>query len=145
MNGCNVDLKILATDISTRALGKCREGRYSKERIKDVPVALRRSCFDRVRDGETDWYEVRRALKSLIVFKRLNLANPPFAMRGPFDAIFCRNVMIYFDRKVKRNLLADMYRLLRRGGYLIVGHAESLSNLTSDFKPVKPSIYVKGG
>ncbi len=64
-------------------------------------------------------------------------------MRGPLDVIFCRNVMIYFDNEVRQRLLNEMYRLLKPGGYLMVGHAESLSGLMSSFKSVRPSVYRK--
>jgi len=79
----------------------------------------------------------------LIKFARLNLAKPPFPMRGPFDVIFCRNVMIYFDNDVRRRLLAECHRLLRPDGYLVVGHSESLSGMLGPFKGLAPSIYVK--
>ncbi len=143
VNNPNIDIKILATDISTRALDKCRRGTYDEERMEPVPPALRESYFDRHRDEQGIYYTAKGALKNLIVFKRLNLSTPPFPMRGPLDAIFCRNVMIYFDDNVRINLLADMYRLLKPSGYLMVGHAESLTDIVSDFKAVKPSIYVK--
>jgi chemotaxis protein methyltransferase CheR len=64
-------------------------------------------------------------------------------MQGPFDAIFCRNVMIYFDHRIRATLLDEIHRLLKPGGYLFVGHAESLTGLTSTFKTVRPSIHVK--
>jgi chemotaxis protein methyltransferase CheR len=65
-------------------------------------------------------------------------------MSGPMDAIFCRNVLIYFDQATRKRLLDEMHRLLKKGGYLMVGHAESLTGMISDFKPLRPSIYVKG-
>jgi len=143
INGHNVDLKILATDISTRALEKCQAGQYEKSKLKGVPPLFRNQYFDRVQNDGVVSYSVKRTLKNLIVFKRLNLSTPPFPMSGPFDVIFCRNVMIYFDNHVRSQLLADMYRLLKPGGYLMVGHAESLTGMVSDFKSVRPSIYIK--
>src|SRR6185436_16476100 len=82
-------------------------------------------------------------LRRTISYARLNLAQPPFPMSGPFDAVFCRNVMIYFDAEVRRRLLAQIHHLLRPGGYLFVGHSESLSGLTAGLKSVQASIYVK--
>ncbi len=142
-NGHNVDLKILATDISTRALDKCREATYDEDKIKKVPPLIRDRYFDAHRNEDGTSYGVKKPVKDVIVFKRLNLSTPPFPMRGPFDVIFCRNVMIYFDNYVRGNLLADMYRLLKPGGYLMVGHAESLTGMVSDFKTVRPSVYIK--
>ncbi len=81
----------------------------------------------------------------MLVFRRLNLSAPPFPLRGPLDIIFCRNVMIYFDNSVRARLLAEARRLLKPGGYLVVGHSESLAGVLSELKTVKPSIYVKCG
>jgi chemotaxis protein methyltransferase CheR len=64
-------------------------------------------------------------------------------MSGPFDIVFCRNVMIYFDDEVRKRLLDEIYRLIKPGGYLLVGHAESLTGMLSGFKSVKPSVYIK--
>ncbi len=143
INGQNVDLRILATDISTRALEKCHAAEYDKAKIDGVPYLLRERYFESVRVEDKVSYSARRKLKDLIVFKRLNLSTPPFPMRGPFDVIFCRNVMIYFDNSVRGRLLADMYRLLKPGGYLMVGHAESLTGMVSEFKSVRPSVYIR--
>jgi chemotaxis protein methyltransferase CheR len=79
----------------------------------------------------------------MIRFAWLNLSAPPFPMRGPLDVVFCRNVMIYFDNNVRSRLLNEIHRLLKPGGYLMVGHAESLSGILSNFKSVEPSVYVK--
>jgi len=138
-----LDLKILATDISTRVLAHCRIGTYSEDKVKDIPADLKRRYLECVRTNGVIDYSVAGALKKLIVFRRLNLSRPPFPMKGPLDAVFCRNVMIYFGNEVKRNLLRDIYRLLKPGGYLMVGHAESLSGMSNGFKMVRPSVYVK--
>jgi len=143
MNGQTVDLKILATDISTRVLAQCRDGVYEKGKLKDVPAPLRERYFQPLGKGPEAAFRVDGAVKDLLVIKRLNLATPPFAMRGPLDIIFCRNVMIYFDTEARKRLLDEMHRLLKPGGCLMVGHAESLAGMMSDFKALKPSIYVK--
>jgi len=137
------DTKILATDISTQVLERAREGVYEKKRLQKVPRQMIGKYFRKLPEGEEEAYQVQDSLRSMIQFKRLNLATPPFPMRGPLDAIFCRNVMIYFDNVVRTNLLDEMYRLLKPGGYLMVGHAESLSGMLSHFKSVEPSVYVK--
>ncbi len=139
----NVNARILATDISTKVLEKCAAGMYRDDKVEPVPRTLRLKYFDHERNGEGSVYKAREALRRPILFKRLNLSSPPFPMRGPMDVIFCRNVMIYFDNDVRRRLLAEAYRLLRPGGYLMVGHAESLTGMMSPFKSVRPSIYVK--
>jgi chemotaxis protein methyltransferase CheR len=141
--GQDVDLKILATDISTQVLNKCELGLYGEEKLKTMPRHLVDKWFDKLRGEDEGLYRVKDSLKKCITFTRLNLSTPPFPMRGPFDVIFCRNVMIYFDNTVRRNLLQEAYRLLKTGGYLLVGHAESLTGMMSELRPVRPSIYVK--
>lgn len=137
------DTRILATDISTRVLEKSRMGDYAADKVETVPPPLRARYFEQHRDGDAKRYRVAESLKRMIVFKRLNLSTPPFPMHGPLDVVFCRNVMIYFDNQVRGRLLNEIYRLLKPGGYLMVGHAESLTGMMSDFKTVRPSIYVK--
>lgn len=142
-NGHTGDLKILATDISTRILEKCLHGTYEKKRMENVSSILRDKYFEKDGRGDTARFMVKQHVRKMIVFKRLNLSVVPFPMHGPMDAIFCRNVMIYFDNEVRRSLLAEFYRLLKPGGYLMVGHAESLTGMLSGFKVIMPSVYMK--
>ncbi|NCC49660.1 MAG: methyltransferase domain-containing protein [Spartobacteria bacterium] len=139
------DCKILATDISTRIVKKAQQGIYSERNVDKVPRPLLARYFRRLPSlpGAEKHFEVDPLLKHMVKFGHINLSKPPFPLRGPLDVIFCRNVMIYFDNKVRRELLADMYRLLKPGGYLMVGHAESLSGMLSDFKSIEPSVYIK--
>jgi chemotaxis protein methyltransferase CheR len=139
-----IDVKILGTDISTKVLDICRKGAYDAKKAESVPPEYRTRFFDRVGSGDKGSYEVKEAVKRLVSFARLNLSQPPFPMKGPFDAVFCRNVMIYFDNTVRKGLLDECYRMLKPGGYLFVGHAETLTGILSEFKPVAPSIYIKG-
>jgi len=141
--GSDPDVKILATDISTRVLETCRRGTYQQERLNTVPRALRERYFTYDCSQNPPRYTVKNPLRKRIVFRRLNLSAPPFPMHGPLDAIFCRNVMIYFDKVVRARLLQELQRLLRPGGYLMVGHAETLTGMVTELKNVRPSIYVK--
>lgn len=143
LNGAHADIKILATDISTKILEKSMQGVYSGEKIAAIPANYKNRFITCRKTGDQKDYEIVNEIKNLIAFQRINLSKPPFPMRGPMDAIFCRNVMIYFDNTVRKALLEDCYRLLKPGGYLFVGHAESLTGLLSGFKPVKASIYIK--
>lgn len=140
--GYDADIKILATDISTRVIQNCLAGSYTKSRVQDIPKYLLHRYFVVNFNGEVR-YSVKSELRNMIVFRRLNLSEPPFPMNGPLDVIFCRNVMIYFDNDICKKLLADLYRLLKPKGYLMVGHAESLTGMVSDFKVVRPSIFTK--
>ncbi len=137
------DTKILATDLSTRVLERARQGIYEAKRMDKVPAFLLNRYFLRSRSGSEALFSVSESLKRMITFARLNLAEIPFPMRGPLDIIFCRNVMIYFDNQIRKRLLDEMYRLLKPNGYLVVGHAESLSGLLSRFKSVEPSVYIR--
>jgi chemotaxis protein methyltransferase CheR len=137
------DCRILATDVSTRALAAARQGQYREVDIERVPGHLRARYFSRERRNGTTVYQVSPELASMIQFGRINLATPPFPLKGPLDVVFCRNVMIYFDNPVRKRLLDEMSRLLRRGGYLMVGHSESLSGMLSDLKSVQPATYRK--
>lgn len=139
----DVDVKILGTDICTKVLAHCRNGVYSDERVQKVPPALRHRYFRRHGSKQDGLFEVTPEVKHLVTFRRLNLSMPPFPMKGPFDAVFCRNVMIYFDNEVRRRLLDDIYRLLKPGGYLMVGHSESLMGLKTNYRQVSASVYVK--
>jgi chemotaxis protein methyltransferase CheR len=140
------DIRILATDISTRVLEAARAGVYDAAKLGSLPAGVRDRWFVRPRAAGRDAgdaWAVADRLKGMILFKRLNLAFPPFPMRGPMDLILCRNVMIYFDNRVRQRLIAEFHRLLRPGGYLLVGHAESLAGLTSGFRSLRPSVYAK--
>ena len=143
VSGIAVDVRVLATDISTRVIAECGRGVYQKEKLKNVPPALKSRYFQLRSGEEGDEYEVNDVLKRSLLLRRLNLARPPFPMRGPVDAVFCRNVMIYFDSPVKHNLLAEVHRLLKPEGYLFIGHAETLTGKRSGLNPVRPSIYAK--
>lgn len=136
-----VDTRILATDISTRVLAEAQAGRYPEARLSTVPDARRRTCFTRVSaDGET-MFEVKPELRSLVMFRRLNFKAMPYPIRGAFDVIFCRNAMIYFDRPQRERMVREFARLLKPGGYLLVGHAETLIGMSDSFRVVRPSIY----
>lgn len=133
------DFRLLGTDISTDVLERAESGYYEPPEIEGIPDDLLSRYFIKQAQG----YQVRETLRSHAVFRRMNLNEPPFPMRGPMDMVFCCNVMIYFDAQTKRRLLTDIHRLLRPDGYLIVSHTESLTGLTDLYRPIKPSIYVK--
>ncbi len=134
-----VDLKILATDISTRVLDMAKRGAYAATAVKNVPAPMRERWFVPEQGGQL--VRVKDDLRRLITFNRLNLAKPPYPMSGPLDAVFCRNVMIYFDNEVRTRIIAEVRRLTRPGGLFCVGHAESLSTLQGDLKSLQAAAY----
>jgi chemotaxis protein methyltransferase CheR len=143
LEGC--DARILATDISTRILECARQGIYPASKVEPLPSGFGSRCFEPIHGSSPATCRIREHLRRMVTFNRMNLAEPPFPMQGPLDIILVRNVMIYFDNNVRKNLLDECRRLLRPGGYLLVGHAESLTGLAIGLKAVKPSIYVKAG
>ncbi len=136
------DLLILATDISNEMLATARRGVYSQERAADVPRALRPKYFQRSRRWGPNQVQVSNDLKKLVRFGALNLMHP-WPMRGSFNAIFCRNVMIYFDRPTQQTLVNRFWDLLESGGYLFVGHSEGLSGIKHRFQYTQPAVYKK--
>jgi chemotaxis protein methyltransferase CheR len=139
----HVDFRLLATDISTRVLRHAQAGRYEKKEIESVPPMLRGRYLHR--DPAGGEYVVTDELRQLVTFRRLNLSTPPFPMKGPFDVVFCRNVMIYFDKPVRARLLAEIERLLSPRGLLMVGHTESLAGIPLGLRMIQPSVYQKDG
>jgi chemotaxis protein methyltransferase CheR len=137
------DVRVLATDISTRALLAGKNGTYASEKLSTVPSDYVRRWFHREEEDGEKVCVVSDELKHKVSFNRLNLSDPPFPMKGPFDVVFCRNVMIYFDMKVRENLVLEIHRLLRKDGFLILGQSEGLTGLTVPFRTVRPSIYQK--
>lgn len=137
------DFKILATDISTRVLQAAYEGVYEEKKMERVPPAHRTRYFQKLKksDGQTSW-EILPFLKKIVTFRRLNLKEP-YPFQGLFQCIFCRNVMIYFDKKTQQDILQQMCRYLSPGGYFFVGHSESLTGLDLPLAYVKPAVYKK--
>ncbi len=141
-NGHPVDMKIKATDISTRVLRTAVTGIYSEDRVKRIPRALLRKYFQ---IGQGKWkghYRAKQELRDIIDFVRFNLMEPP-SFDELFDIIFCRNVMIYFDKQTQATLVEKFYGCLKDNGCLFVGHSESLTGLAHQFKYIEPSVYRK--
>ncbi|MDR3205324.1 MAG: protein-glutamate O-methyltransferase [Deltaproteobacteria bacterium] len=137
------DFRILATDLSTKVLNVAKRGQYGPESVKNIPPTALHAFMNKMeaeRGGHL--YVVKPEVRRIISFRRFNLMDDmPF--RGPMDLIFCRNVMIYFDRETIGKLINKFYNLLELGGYLFIGHSESLSGLEHKFQYVAPCIYRK--
>ncbi len=138
------DARILATDIAADTLRQAAEGRYGASRVEPVPKALLGRFFDRQSDpadADGDLYVVKPELRRMVQFARLNLAQPPFPMKGPFDVVFCRNVLIYFDTPTRQRLIGAIEGLLAPGGLLCIGHTETLSGIRSGLRMTRPSVF----
>jgi chemotaxis protein methyltransferase CheR len=133
------DIKLLATDIDSKVVATAAQGMYASERLKGVTAERTRRWFSQVA-GQPDQYEASADLKTLITFRQLNLLEP-WPMKGPFDVIFCRNVVIYFDKETQRRLFDRMAELQEPGSWLFIGHSENLFNVTRRYKLVGRTVY----
>ncbi len=132
-------VRILATDISGSALTVAKEGVYPLERLMGLSPSRISEWFEPLEDGR---YRVRPGVRSMITYSRLNLVDP-WPMKGPFHVILCRNVMIYFDPPTRQQLIGRFHEILEPGGYLFLGHSESLGERNPGFESVRPAIYRK--
>lgn len=134
------DTKILATDISTKVLNIAKAGIYQNEQLESLPGNWRQCYFQKL-DREKS--VVADTIKSEVIFRIFNLMNEVFPFKKKFHVIFCRNVMIYFDSKTKADLINRFYENTEWGGYLFVGHSESINRAESKYKYVMPAVYRK--
>ncbi|HUX13808.1 MAG TPA: protein-glutamate O-methyltransferase CheR [Spirochaetia bacterium] len=135
-----IDLGILASDISLTVLNAAEKGIYPANRLQEVPPKLLSTYFRQI-DSEN--FEIAERLRKRVMFKKLNLIAPSFPFKGKFDFVFCRNVMIYFDEPTRKQLVETLFRYVKPGGYLFIGHSESLRRETCPFRYIKPAIYQK--
>jgi chemotaxis protein methyltransferase CheR len=135
------DMKVLATDISERALESARRGVYAEEQLEKLPPGWRSMYF---RDLGSGRWEVKPALRGEVIFRTFNLMEEQFPFQKLFHVIYCRNVMIYFDKETKAELIRKFYRFTEPGGYLFVGQSESINRDETGWKYVMPSVFRKG-
>ncbi len=137
-----LNLKLLATDISTRVLATAQNGIYPEDKCSDLDRGILTKYFQK---GQGQWeghVRVKPILKTYIHFARHNLMDP-CPWQEPIDVIFCRNVMIYFDKKTQEKVVNAFYSALDQGGYLFVGHSESLTGVRHSFRYLRPTVYCK--
>jgi len=132
-------LQLLASDLSTKVLKIARAGIYRAERIEGLPLDLLRRHFEKGLGEQAGTVRVASALRQMVEFRQLNLLDP--GVVGPFDFIFCRNVMIYFDIQVQQRVVTGLERRLAPGGYLFISHSESLNGVQHGLRWVAPAIY----
>ena len=137
--------KILASDLSTRVLAKAARGVYEIERIANLSPSLVQRHFLKGKGTQEGFVKVKPRVAAMVTYRRINLMDESFPIRSPLDVIFCRNVMIYFDRPTQAKLMAKFYRYLKPGGHLFIGHSESLQWIDHPFAYVAPTIYQKAG
>jgi len=134
------DIKILATDLDSDILARAKRGCYNAERVKGMEPKRLARFFTEGRDGAERSYQVVPEIAELITFKQINLMHA-LPMTGPLDVIFCRNVVIYFDKDTQRGLFSRMANLQRPGHLLFLGHSETLFKVTEDYSLIGKTIY----
>jgi chemotaxis protein methyltransferase CheR len=137
------DIKILATDIDTEVLNKAVSGIYKEENVDDLEPETLKKYFLKGRGSKEGLYIVKDQIKNMISFRRLNLLASSYPMRKLFDLVFCRNVIIYFDRKTRDEVIDRFYNYLSDSGYFFAGHSETLSNFTGKYYLIGNTIYKK--
>jgi chemotaxis protein methyltransferase CheR len=135
--------RILASDISTRMLAKAATGQYSHEKINSLSSDLVRRHFLLGKGTRRELVKIKPHITNMAVFRRINLMDDRYPIKSLLDVIFCRNVMIYFDRETQAKVLARLCQYLKPGGYLFIGHSETIQGISDAFHYVAPTIYRK--
>jgi chemotaxis protein methyltransferase CheR len=134
------DTRVLATDISSKVLETAKKGEYRSKDIESFPLYWRTNYFRKTDDEKS---VVINKIRNEVIFRSFNLMNSSFPFKKKFHVIFCRNVMIYFDAQTKKDLVDRFYDFTEPGGYLFIGHSESLNREEARFKYVMPAVYRK--
>jgi chemotaxis protein methyltransferase CheR len=135
------DFTILASDISTRILDTAKNAIYPDDRIVDIPAALKKKYLLRSKDKNSGLVRICPELRAKIGFRRINFMDSDFGLTEKMDVIFCRNVVIYFDKPTQQELMGKFHRQLRPKGFLFLGHSETLNGLDVSFKMVGSTVY----
>jgi chemotaxis protein methyltransferase CheR len=139
----DLEFSILGTDISTNALEKAAKGIYNEEKAETIPEPYRKKYLLKSKDQSRRLIRVTPHIRSLVTFGRLNFLDSDYGFKIPFEIIFCRNVIIYFDRENQQEILGRICRHLVDGGYLFTGHSETLHGMDLPLRPMAPSVYRK--
>jgi chemotaxis protein methyltransferase CheR len=142
-NNRKIDFEILGTDISSRILDKAKMGIYPMDRVDVIPLTQKKKYLLRSKDQENPMVRIVPNLRSKARFQRLNLMDSSYNVPKDFDIIFCRNVLIYFDRETQEKVINKLCMHLKPGGYFFLGHSESISGIDVPLKPLKPTMFVK--
>jgi chemotaxis protein methyltransferase CheR len=134
--------RLLASDLSTKALAGAQRGVYKADRVEGVPIPTLKKHFEKGLGADAGLVRVRADVRALVQFRQANLLELP-AMATAFDFIFCRNVMIYFDTPVRQRVVAALERRIKPGGHLFISHSEGLNGVTHGLRWIAPAIYRK--
>lgn len=137
------NLRILATDIDTNVINTAKEGIYKEERLAPVPDRIKNKYFTKLTINNQNHFQAKPSLKSIIDYKKLNLLETPYSIGEKVDLIFCRNVIIYFDKPTQKNIFENFEKVLKPFGFLIIGHSETMFGISDKFKFLGHTIYQK--
>lgn len=139
----NYDFSILGTDISTQILQKALDAVYKDERVEGIPFELKRKYFLKSKDRENPSVKMNAQLRTKVRFERLNFMENTYSIYDSFDIVFCRNVLIYFDRETQEKVISKICTKINTGGYFFLGHSESIMNMALPLRQIKPTIFQK--
>lgn len=137
------DFSILGTDISSRILNSASEAVYKENRVEGIPIILKHKYFLKSKERTNPTVRVIKEVRNKVKFARLNFIDNPYNIFEAFDVIFCRNVLIYFDRETQEKVINKLCNNLRIGGYFFLGHSESITSMNVPLKQIKPTIFKK--
>lgn len=136
-------VRVIASDLDTQVLARAREGIYPMEKVERLSLAQRQRFFLKGKGERAGFVRVRPEIQAMVSFLRVNLLDAVWPVREPLDAIFCRNVMIYFDKPTQERLVGRFSERLEPGGWLLIGHSEGLMGVRHELRYVKPAVYRK--
>ncbi|MBF0193090.1 MAG: methyltransferase [Magnetococcales bacterium] len=139
--GINFKAKILATDISNKALRKAQNAVYKMQKVEELPLQIKKKYLLKSKDSRKNIVRIDPDLRSMVSFRQLNLMDEKFGLREAFDVIFCRNVIHYFDNSTKEQIINKFYNHINPGGFLFIGNSETLDNINTPFQKITPTIY----
>ncbi|MCP4522007.1 MAG: chemotaxis protein CheR [Cytophagales bacterium] len=137
------DFSILATDLSTRILKQAITAVYSEKTVEVIPLALKQKYLLKSKDRKNPTVRINKILRQKISFQRINFMDKEYAVVGDFDVVFCRNVLIYFDKQTQESVINKLCSKLKPNGFLFLGHSESISGLNVPLKQLEPTVYQK--
>jgi chemotaxis protein methyltransferase CheR len=139
----DIDFEIFASDISMRILQKAATAIYPEERISTIPHVLKSKYFLKSKDQTNKTVRLVQEIRSRVTFHRLNFMDTYYAVEKEFDIVFCRNVLIYFDRETQQKVITKLASKLKHNGFFFLGHSESITNMKVPLRQIKPTVFRK--
>lgn len=144
LKNTQITFEIVASDIDTKVLEVAKNGVYHEDRLYQIPQEYQKSFIAKGTGEISSWFRLKKDLKSKVSFKQVNLVASEYPLKSKFDIVFCRNVLIYFDNQTIEKVIQSIYKYCEEDSVLVIGHSESLQNIKSQWRYMRPSIYLKG-